>query len=427
MKMFENTEKEVFLVEELENRLAIEGSNYQHRLDANWQTEKFDPEYFSTFITGPLYAEFVQTIYDRIKPLNSHETNRFLTLSIAQFKTHTPERRENDFILNYWHTYWYPNVMDDNVNEHDSNYAKHIWRHYTKHFHLFKDSAEKALNDFRAGLLGSHSAVVGNHSGSTEPKIQYESFSHFIKQLEYNYPYRIAPFDFKYSMRDYLDYLKTEILDNLIVLSKDKQKAYLNKIRYELQNRRQHAWATQEDIQQWLNKYNIASEEEIRGGNRDNELYRILSSEPPSMREEFEEDFNRDTHGIQQDFYNYYYGYYIDAALNFIDEQLIGIDPASAARTTEPVKNQRIKTNLSVPQLALLFSQLNELKPNIFDIKSEAELHRFISASFETKKSPETGISTEKLRQLFNQPDSKAAEFWEQHLQTMIARVRKLK
>lgn len=90
--------------------------------------------------------------------------------------------------------------------------------------------------------------------------------------------------------------------------------------------------------------------------------------------------------------------------------------------------NERLKVNLSVPQLALLFKMINDLKPMVFNVKSEAELHRFISANFQTKQSsPEKGISEQKLRILFNQPDSKAIEFWEKHLRTMQAEIKKLK
>jgi hypothetical protein len=90
-------------------------------------------------------------------------------------------------------------------------------------------------------------------------------------------------------------------------------------------------------------------------------------------------------------------------------------------------KTNRIKTNLSVPQVALLFKLLNDLKPALFDIKAEAELHRFISANFITKKSGDDGISIDKLRQLFNQPDTKAAEFWEKHIYTLLSEIKKFK
>jgi hypothetical protein len=87
----------------------------------------------------------------------------------------------------------------------------------------------------------------------------------------------------------------------------------------------------------------------------------------------------------------------------------------------------KLKTDLSVPQLSLVFKMINDLKPTIFNTKSDAELFRFISANFQTKKSTEKGISTQKLRNEFNNPDLKAIEFWEKHLHTMLSNIRKLK
>ena len=86
----------------------------------------------------------------------------------------------------------------------------------------------------------------------------------------------------------------------------------------------------------------------------------------------------------------------------------------------------RIKTNLSVPQVALLFQMLNELKPDIFQFKTKAELFRFIKDTFETKQSKEEGISIEKLGYWFNNPEIKVADFWETHLRTMIAFLKKI-
>lgn len=90
-------------------------------------------------------------------------------------------------------------------------------------------------------------------------------------------------------------------------------------------------------------------------------------------------------------------------------------------------KTPPLKMNLSVPDLAFLFKMLQELKPNIFDVKSEAELIRFIAANFSTKKSNAEGISIDKLRQLFNQPDSKSAEFWFKHFNTLFTESKKFK
>lgn len=90
--------------------------------------------------------------------------------------------------------------------------------------------------------------------------------------------------------------------------------------------------------------------------------------------------------------------------------------------------NERLKVNLSVPQLALLFKMINDLKPSVLNVSTEAELLRFISANFQTKNSSvENGISEKKLRILFNQPDDKAIDFWEKHLRTMLAEIKKMK
>ena len=89
-------------------------------------------------------------------------------------------------------------------------------------------------------------------------------------------------------------------------------------------------------------------------------------------------------------------------------------------------QNEKLKTNLSVKELALLFKMLKDLKPNIFELESEAELLRFISVNFETKKNKED-LSTNTLRKFFNKPDSKAAEFWQKHFFTLNAEVKKFK
>ena len=110
----------------------------------------------------------------------------------------------------------------------------------------------------------------------------------------------------------------------------------------------------------------------------------------------------------------------INAELSKIREKEESLNPSI-------VNKPKLKTDLSVPQLSLLFKMINDLKPKVFNTKSDAELFRFISANFQTKKSSEKGISTQKLRNEFNNPDLKAIEFWEKHLHTMLSNIRKLK
>jgi hypothetical protein len=150
-----NNDEEIFIVEELENRLAIEAVEYKRKIDNLWETHKFDPTYFDSFISGPLLNEFSKSIYERIRPLNNQEINRYLSLSLQQFKTHTPPKRHKAFLLNYHNTYWYPNVMEYKENEYDAKYATHVWKHYNNHFQTFKDTFQKIYDDFRAGLVGT--------------------------------------------------------------------------------------------------------------------------------------------------------------------------------------------------------------------------------------------------------------------------------
>lgn len=87
----------------------------------------------------------------------------------------------------------------------------------------------------------------------------------------------------------------------------------------------------------------------------------------------------------------------------------------------------RLKTNLSVPEIALLFKALKDLKPEIFDVKTDTDLYKFISSNFITKQSKEEGISVGKLRKLFAEPKAKAVDFWQKHFSTLMVEVKKYK
>lgn len=170
--------KDLLLVEELEKRLAIEAVEYKKNCDDYWETYTFDPTYFDTFISGELYTIFLNAIYERIKPLNDFEINKYLTLSVNQFKTHTPTKRAEEFKRIYHDTYWYPNYMEYNPNQYENKYPVHVWKHYTNHFHLFKEASENALQDFKNGLIGSNrkQEVIGRPKVKT--KLKHQSFTY---------------------------------------------------------------------------------------------------------------------------------------------------------------------------------------------------------------------------------------------------------
>lgn len=162
--------EEILLAEELEKRLAIEAVEYRKNCDDHWETYNFDPKYFDTYISGALYNVFLKSIYEKIKPLNDFEINKYLTLSVNQFKTHTPVKRAEAFKRIYHDTYWHPNQMVYNANEYDNKYVMHVWKHYTNHFQLFKDATENMLQDFKNGLISNRKKNEMNDMHSESKK-----------------------------------------------------------------------------------------------------------------------------------------------------------------------------------------------------------------------------------------------------------------
>ena len=155
-----------------------------------------------------------------------------------------------------------------------------------------------------------------------EEKVKMRDFVAFMHELKYNYPIKYPPFDLRDITKEYLVYLKKEILDNLINLANDDRKPYLNRLIFELEETQKHAWAKREDLDEWFTKYKITEEQINTEQDYKNELFLMLSNDPPKFKETFEEDFNKDTPQVQMVFYNYYYGQALQNALDFIQLQV---------------------------------------------------------------------------------------------------------
>ena len=202
--------KDLLLVEELEKRVAIEAVEYRKNCDDYWETYTFDPTYFDTFISGNLYNVFLNAIYERIKPLNDFEINKYLTLSVNQFKTHTPEKRAEAFKRIYHDTYWHPNYMEYNPNQYENKYPVHVWKHYANHFHLFKEASENILQDFKKGLIGSSRKQEVIEKPKTKPKSKHNSFTYKKWRFE----------------STNLTYLKESLIDKKLIASDTELKHF---------------------------------------------------------------------------------------------------------------------------------------------------------------------------------------------------------
>lgn len=107
-----------------------------------------------------------------------------------------------------------------------------------------------------------------------------------------------------------------------------------------------------------------------------------------------------------------------------------GLFNTTVQNTQPPVgifkENPKLKTNLTVPQLAYLFRLLNDLNPNIFDIEDKTDLSDFIANNFITKATESKGISPQNIYNKFSNVEKVTAKFWAEKLQKMLQEARKV-
>ncbi|MDD2306834.1 MAG: hypothetical protein PHP53_19185 [Prolixibacteraceae bacterium] len=362
-----NPDDEILIVEELENRLAIEAVDYRHKCDELWEQYKFDPNYFNTFISGPLHDEFVKSVYDRIRPLNNMEINRYLSLSLQQFKTHTPAKRHKAFLQNYFQTYWFPNVMEYKAESYMDLYATHVWKHYTNHFNLFRDSFQNIYDQFKTGLMGINATPSGIYT------IDYNSFNQFLKDLEYNYPYEVAPMSMVYQWDEDLANLKKEILENLIHIGADAKKPYLAKLQMQLDELAKNGKVDKTELNRTFVNFNTTEEELRKNRSYNNPLHNALYSLPPTFDESIKMKLNRETEEALFTYYNYHYGRIIGEAIQFISGQTSVIPTQSFSA---PIQNNSIESKPVVKQQKTIksFIYLNFSK----SADKITDLHRYL-------------------------------------------------
>jgi len=253
----------------------------------------------------------------------------------------------------------------------------------------------------------------------TKNKISFNSFNNFLEIIEYNYPVDMPTHYYIKRFQDYLIGLKREILDNVIFLNGDNKTAYLQKMLFDLELDAKHAHTTKKDIDFWLHLKDTTLEEVIKGKDNENQLISFITSRLVNFDDRNHPEFDPHKEQIQNDFYNYFYGKTIQDAIDFINEQF------DISQKSDNLTTPKLKTNLSVPELATLFRELNKLKPGIFDTKSKAELHRFVANNFTSKK--QDNISEKGIRKNFNAPDGNAADFWIEKMYTLIDNLKKSK
>lgn len=251
----------------------------------------------------------------------------------------------------------------------------------------------------------------------------------FIDYIEYNYPYEYSPITLFHFLKDYTGHVKNEIFDNLITLTDSSKKAYLNKVLYRL---KEHYEYLDQDIlthvEFYSNKYNLNDLDMFRP-NSNNLLSSILCEEPNNLgndlkRREFKTDqFPSDAEKIQYLFWQYAIKIHCDILFEFIELQLIELNPNANAKPETKPSITKVDTTLTVPQLAYLFRALVDEK--LITPKQKTDLFKAVTEIFKTKATE--SISPDSFKNKYDAPESKAIEFWQEKFTHLMQRAKKEK
>lgn len=165
LKKFEITS---YLVEELENRVLRafnrEAGYYDFR---DFLKPPFDPLDLDRRIQGDILDLFIKYIYVRSKPLSSVEINNWLTISLNQFKTHSPDKRKEflrEAYLDYASYGNYKTRLKKEFYSNEESFFELIFDSYNRNFHLFEEATEQAKTDFNQGYLGTIQSISSLNS-----------------------------------------------------------------------------------------------------------------------------------------------------------------------------------------------------------------------------------------------------------------------
>lgn len=248
---------------------------------------------------------------------------------------------------------------------------------------------------------------------------KFDDFEVFIKSFEYNYPLKYSVVNYIVQWEYNLKYFQKEILDNLITLNKKGKAAYLKRLEFDCKEELGSLNTSVDQIDTWLKKYDTDFDEAIVPCSfSNNELNTILNSEVPHFDDTFEEGFNTDTEKIQYEFYNYFYGTFLNEALTFIAENIPNVSAVGLSSITDSPK---LKTTLTVPQLAYFFKLLMDEKLLVF--KHKTEVYNFIAANFSTKKL--TSISADSIKNNMDKLQGKDIEVIKGNMLCMLQFIQK--
>ena len=427
-----SSSNEKYLVEELEVLYAKEAVIYDNKVYNDWETTCFDPLYYDKLLSGKVFWQFSQLIFERIQHLNKFEVLRFFNLSIAQFLTHTPENRFEEYGIQYHKEYslFSETELNNAITPLEQTCIEQSWRFYESHFTIYRSATIDAFEEYKSGVLSIQSSQT-NSSANPGKNIKIENFNCFTKLLLRNVIYATSPLVYKNKIAAFHRGAKFDIIDNILLLAAEDRKPYLNSLYFNLGEFVKPYYTTSEDVSKCLTRLKINLPENILFVNENNRLHNILSCIPMQVNNKFTGSYNKKWFEIQTLFFEFYYGFYLDDLVKFIDLQMLELTPPQPQPLLqqlqpEPIPHKKLKVNITVPQLTFLFKMLNDLNPAIFDIAAKTELSNFIADNFITKATEKDGIKSGSVYNLLTDTDKKTAIFWSEKLVKMLQEARQV-
>ena len=421
---------ENYLVEELEILFAKEVVLYNYKIEKEWETTPIDPMYYDSLLSGKIYWQFSQLIFSRVENLNKFEATRFFTLSIAQFLSHTPENRIEQYTIEYHKANCLLRNKQFSITPLEQNCINHSWFFYKIFFSGYRNATENAFEEYKSGVLSIQPTKI-NSLVNPNKGIKIENFHSFIKLLLINGFHFISPLDYNTKIAFCHRGSKFDIINNLLLLVAEDRKPYLNSLYFNLAEFIKPSYTTSDDVSICLTKLKIKLPVDNFYLKENNLLHKILSCIPMQVNNKFTGNYNKKWFEIQKLFFDFYYGYYLEDFIKFLDLQMIELtppQPQSLLQQLQPqsIPHKKLKVNITVPQLTFLFKMLNDLNPAIFDIETKKELSHFIANNFITEATKKDGIKEGSVYNLLTDTDKKTANFWSEKLSKMIQAARQV-
>lgn len=134
----------------------------------SYYNDDLDHGHFNEWIPNQLFDDFKITSLETLRPLPDDDRRTFLTESLRQFETRTPEKRIDAIYLKYAKSCSL-GVVNPKINKDDKRRVNHALKAYKKHFRKFKAYSSTLLSDLNNGTLNVYAHIFGDEEPEPVP------------------------------------------------------------------------------------------------------------------------------------------------------------------------------------------------------------------------------------------------------------------